>query len=133
MEWNKSGVQLDLSGFYQEGVGTALMFTDGLGVDYAGDRRASYGYLLQLQWMPKDSKWKFGASYGDTDLERSGDDVDNGNDFLMKYNTATVGAVTYLWTRSFRSVFEYTYGDSEAYDGTKITSSQGALGVMLFF
>ncbi len=133
MEWNKNGVQLDLSGFYQEGVGTALMFTDGLGVDYAGDRRVSYGYLLQLQWMPKDSKWKFGASYGDTDLERSGDDVDNRNDFLMKYNTATVGAVTYLWTRSFRSVLEYTYGDSEAYDGTKITSSQGALGVMLFF
>jgi hypothetical protein len=133
IEWNKSGVQFDLSGFYQEGVGTAFMFTDGLGVDYAGNRRASYGYLLQLQWMPRDSKWKFGASYGDTDLERSGDDVDNENDFLMKYNTATVGAVTYLWTRSFRSVFEYTYGDSEAYDGTKITSSQGALGVMLFF
>lgn len=51
----------------------------------------------------------------------------------MKDNSAIVGAVTYMWTKSLRWVFEYTHGNSESQNGVKISSDQGALGMMLFF
>lgn len=64
VEWNRGGLQADLSGFTQEGVGSTLMFDDGLGVDVAGNGRSAYGLLAQLQYAFRDTKWKVGASYG---------------------------------------------------------------------
>ena len=52
---------------------------------------------------------------------------------FVKYNSAIVASGTYMWTKSLRWVLEYTYGSSASWDGVKITSNQGALGMMLFF
>src|SRR5262249_16598755 len=137
VEWNRGGLQLDGSGFWQSGVGTTLMFDDGLATDDAGNMRKSYGILLQAQYMFKDSKWKVGASYGlnhldETSFDTSPSSCDGPCDFV-KYNSALVLSGTYMWTKSLRWVLEYTYGASASWDDVKITSNQGALGMMLFF
>jgi hypothetical protein len=138
VEWNGGGGwQADLSGFTQKGVGTTLMFDDGLAVDAAGKGRSSYGYLLQLQYAMKNNMWKFGASYGLNHLSQTSNDTDgnacDGDCPFVKTNSSIVAAVTYMFTKSLRGVFEYTYGSSEQQDGDKITSSQAASGLMLFF
>jgi len=138
VEWNGGGGwQLDGSGFYQSGVGTTLMFDDGLATDDAGNMRNSYGFLLQAQYMLKSAKWKFGASYGmnhlsETSFDTSPSSCDGPCDFV-KDNSAIVASATYMWTKSLRWVFEYTYGSSAAWDDVKITSNQLAVGMMLFF
>jgi hypothetical protein len=138
VEWNGGGgFQVDGSGFWQSGVGTTLMFDDGSATDGEGGMRTSYGYLLQVQYMFKDSKWKVGASYGlnhldETSFDTSPAECDGPCDFV-KYNSAIVASGTYMWTKSLRWVLEYTYGSSASWDGVKITSNQGALGMMLFF
>jgi len=136
VEWNGAGgLQLDGSGFYQAGVGSTLMFTDGLAIDATGELRTSYGYLLQAQYQMKDSKWLFGASYGLNHLSQTSDDkpANSNIDFIMKDNSSIVGAATYKYTKSLRAVLEYTYGSSAAYNNNKSTSSGVAAGLMLFF
>jgi hypothetical protein len=136
VEWNGGGGwQADLSGFTQKGVGTTLMFDDGLAVDVAGNGRSAYGYLLQLQYAFKDNKWKAGASYGLNHLSQTSDDSDycDTECNFVKTNSSIVGSVTYMWTKSLRWVFEYTHGNSESQDGVKMSSEQGAVGMMLFF
>ena len=51
----------------------------------------------------------------------------------MKKNSAIVGSITYLWTKSLRWVGEYTYTKAQAQTGEKATANQGAIGMMLFF
>lgn len=136
VEYNMSAWQFDGSGFWQEGVGTTLMFDDGSATDDAGGARQSYGYLLQVQYLIS-TKWKVGASYGlnhldETSFDTSPASCDGACDFV-KYNSAIVASGTYMWTKSLRWVIEYTYGSSAAWDGVKITSNQGAIGMMLFF
>jgi len=138
VEWNGGGgFQLDGSGFYQSGVGTTLMFDDGSATDDAGNMRHSYGILLQAQYMFPSSKWKVGASYGLNHLDETSFDTSpsscDGPCSFVKYNSAIVASGTYMWTKSLRWVLEYTYGSSASWDGVKITSNQGALGMMLFF
>jgi len=137
VEWNGGGFQVDGSGFWQSGVGMTLMFDDGSATDPAGNMRKSYGFLLQGQYMFKSAKWKVGASYGVNHLDETSYDTsplacDGPCDFV-KYNSALVLSGTYMWTKSLRWVLEYTYGNSASWDGVKITSNQGALGMMLFF
>jgi len=136
VEWaNGGGLQLDGSFFYQGGVGSTLMFTDGLAIDNTGELRTSYGYLLQAQFQPKESKWLFGLSYGLNHLSQTTDDkpANSNVDYIMKDNSSIVGAITYKYTKSLRAVLEYTYGSSEAYNNNKATSSGVAAGLMLFF
>ena len=58
-------------------------------------------------------------------------DVDNAP--FVKKNSAIVGSITYLWTKSLRWVAEYTWSKAEGADGVKSTVNQGAVGMMLFF
>ena len=137
VEWNRGAFQVDGSGFWQSGVGMTLMFDDGSATDAVGNPRTSYGVLLQGQYMFKSAKWKIGASYGlnhldETSYDTSPSSCDGPCDFV-KYNSAFVLSGTYMWTKSLRWVVEYTYGASASWDDVKITSNQGALGMMLFF
>jgi hypothetical protein len=136
-----SGLSLVGSGFYGKGIGTFLMFdSDAPGfsaeVDSNGDLRSSYGFIGQAEFQPMGSKWKLGASYGENDLQQtSTDDADFGTDAapFVKKNSAIVGSISYLWTKSLRWVAEYTYTKAQAHDGTESTANQGAVGMMLFF
>jgi hypothetical protein len=132
-EWaSESGIQADLSGFYQSGVGSTLMFDDNLAVDALGDARTSYGYLAQLMFQARDSKWKFGASYGDNHVDQTSDDKLGINN-NMKDNSDITVAATYMYTKSFRGVFELDFGSGKAWDDTKVSSTTVAAGLMLFF
>jgi len=140
------GIQVDLarglelvgSGYYGQGVGTTLMFS-GLSVDANNNKRNSTGYIGQLQWQPGGtSKWKIGASYGNsrvslTDTDKNAIGSGNLSNDNAVSNSSFVGALTYMWTKSLRWVFEYTYVTSESFDGSKATANQGATGLMLFF
>jgi len=131
-----SGLSLVGSGFYGKGIGSVLMFDSGNEVDNAGELRNSYGFIGQAEYQPVGTQWKFGASYGENDLKQTDqDDSDFGSDAapFLKKNSAIVGSITYLWTKSLRWVAEYTYAKAESHDGIKATSNQGALGMMLFF
>jgi hypothetical protein len=133
-EWNKDGWQADLSGFYADGVGTAVMFDNiPSATDATGAMRTSYGGLLQLQYTFNGSKWKAGASYGLNYLQATDDDVATSSSFLIRNASSVVASGTYMWTKSLRWVFEYTYGNMEAYSGLRATSNQVAAGMMLFF
>lgn len=130
-----SGLSLVGSGFYGKGIGSVLMFDSGNEVDRVGELRTSYGFIGQAEYQPVGTQWKFGASYGENDLKQT--DQDNTDCDIscgfVKKNSAIVGSVTYLWTKSLRWVAEYTYAKAESQDGVKATSNQGALGMMLFF
>jgi len=129
------GLSLVGSGFYGKGIGTVLMFDSGNEVDDNGDLRTSYGFIGQAEFQPMGTKWKFGASYGENDLKQTDTDTDDceGDCFFMKKNSAIVGSITYLWTKSLRWVAEYTYTKGTAQTGEKATANQGAVGMMLFF
>lgn len=136
------GLSLVGSGFYGKGIGTFLMFdSPGAGpiniqTDSQGELRSSYGFIGQAEFQPMGTKWKFGASYGENDLQQTtADDDEFGSDQapFVKKNEAIVGSISYLWTKSLRWVFEYTYTKSQAHDGLESTANQGAVGMMLFF
>ena len=131
-----SGLSLVGSGFYGKGIGSVLMFDSGNEVDRTGEFRNSYGFIGQAEFQPVGTQWKFGASYGENDLKQTTtDDSDFGADaapFLSK-NSAIVGSITYLWTKSLRWVAEYTYTKAKSHDGVEATANQGAIGMMLFF
>jgi hypothetical protein len=131
-----SGLSLVGSGYVGKGIGTTLMFDSGLETDIDGELRTSYGFIGQAEFQPMGTKWKFGASYGESDVKQTDADNDEfGTDDapFVKKNSAIVGSITYLWTKSLRWVAEYTYSKSEAHDGLKSTVNQGAVGMMLFF
>lgn len=131
-----SGLSLVGSGFYGKGIGSVLMFDSGDEVDGVGEFRNSYGFIGQAEFQPMGSQWKFGASYGENDLKQtSDDDATFGTDAapFVKKNSAIVGSITYLWTKSLRWVAEYTYTKAQAHDGVESTANQGAIGMMLFF
>ena len=123
-----SGLSLVGSGFYGKGIGTTLMFDSGLETDIDGDLRTSYGFIGQAEFQPMGTKWKFGASYGENDLKQTtADDDEFGTDAapFVKKNSAIVGSITYLWTKSLRWVAEYTYTKATAHDGQKSTVQSG--------
>jgi hypothetical protein len=132
-----SGLSLVGSGFYGKGIGSVLMFDSGNEVDSNGDLRTTYGFIGQAEFQPMGTQWKFGASYGENDLKQTSQDVtDVANEELnpfVKKNSAIVGSITYLWTKSLRWVAEYTYSKATSQDGSEATSNQGAVGMMLFF
>ena len=132
------GLSLVGSGFVGKGIGTVLMFDSGsnLQTDSEGELRTSYGFIGQAEFQPVGTKWKFGASYGENDLQQTdADDSDFGTDDapFVKKNSAIVGSISYLWTKSLRWVFEYTYTKAQSHSGLESTANQGAVGMMLFF
>ena len=130
-----SGLSLVGSGFYGKGIGSVLMFDSGNEVDPTGELRTSYGFIGQAEFQPMGTQWKFGASYGENDLKQTSADDDSCdiNCAFVKKNSAIVGSITYMWTKSLRWVAEYTYAKAKSQDGSEATSNQGAIGMMLFF
>ena len=130
-----SGLSLVGSGFYGKGIGSVLMFDSGNEVDGVGELRTSYGFIGQAEFQPMGTQWKFGASYGESDLKQTSDDdaTCDVNCPFVKKNSSIVGSITYLWTKSLRWVAEYTYSKAKSQDGSEATSNQGAVGMMLFF
>jgi hypothetical protein len=130
-----SGLSLVGSGFYGKGIGSVLMFDSGNEVDPTGELRTSYGFIGQAEFQPMGTQWKFGASYGENDLKQTSADDDSCdiNCAFVKKNSAIVGSITYMWTKSLRWVAEYTYAKAKSQDGSEATSNQGAVGMMLFF
>jgi hypothetical protein len=141
------GLSVHGSGFYANGMGFLLQgdgivggvnFNNGgtgvANADGKASGRASFGYIAQATFAPKDSKWMFGASYGENHLKRNDDDTAaDGTDSEILKERAIVGQITFKWTKSLRWVAEFT-NTSTYGDGAKTsTGNQGSLGMMLFY
>jgi hypothetical protein len=140
------GLALHASGFYANGMGFLLQGdgivgggnfdNGGTGTPVAGKAsgRNSIGYIGQATFSPKDSKWMFGASFGENHLKQNDDDkAASGSTEEILKETAIVGQITFKWTKSLRWVAEYT--NTSAHNlGVKVsTGNQGSIGMMLFY
>ena len=133
------GVKFDIgqlsivgSGYYDEGVGTTLMFTTTAGFDATGQGRKSFGYIGQIQFKI-DPKWTVGASLGASNLLLTDNDRLTDNLGLLKDNLDGSAMITYQWTKSLRFVGEYDYIESVNYAFQSNKVNQLAAGFMLFF
>jgi hypothetical protein len=96
--------------------------------------RNSIGYIGQATFSPKDSKWMFGASFGENHLKQNDDDkAASGSTEEVLKETAIVGQITFKWTKSLRWVAEYTNTSAHTLGVKVSTGNQGSIGMMLFY
>jgi len=129
------GVKLDIQGFEAvvyayagKGLGTTGFFI--LATSDNGLTRRSDGGYVQATY--KWNKWKFGASYGLSELKLADGEVAFGNQ-LVKRNSSGVGGVYYSLTKSITLVGEFIDSKSQAWGGNSATEKDLALGGILFF
>jgi hypothetical protein len=120
---------LGLTGYYYGGEGTGTTFLLADGYSRNGMKRdVDGGYVQATYVLP--TKTKVGVSWGESNLDRAGDDAVNK---LVKTNEMwTVGAYHPL-TKSVNLVAEYNHTEAEAQDGTKGKAYGLSLGGILFF
>jgi hypothetical protein len=142
-----SSISVMGSGFYTSGMGWLLQgdgIVGGGNFDNGGvgtpdnsgvqNARNSYGFIGQVMFSPKDSKWMFGGSYGANFLKQNDEDKNaSGNSKTLQKTQAFVGQITYKWTKSLRWVAEYGNISNYAFEDKQTQTSQGSLGMMLFF
>jgi hypothetical protein len=122
------------SGYYGQGLGTTLLFTNGASpaavTGGSDDLRKSYGGIGQVTITPANSKLTIGGSWGISILENA----DTEPDFKTK-NWLASGGVYYQATKSLKAVGEFNYAvtsdDDDATEDNK--SIAPAFGLMLFF
>jgi predicted porin len=129
------GVKLDIQGFEAvvyayagKGLGTTGFFI--LATSDSGLTRRSDGGYVQATY--KWNKWKFGASYGLSELKLADGEVAFGNQ-LVKRNSSGVGGVYYSLTKSITLVGEFIDSKSQAWGGNSATEKDLAVGGILFF
>jgi len=120
---------LGLTGYYYGGEGTGTTFLLADGYSRNGMKRdVDGGYVQATYVLP--TKTKVGVSWGESNLDRAGNDAVNK---LVKTNEMwTVGAYHPL-TKSVNLVAEYNHTEAEAQDGTKGKAYGLSLGGILFF
>ena len=130
------GVKLDAGGFeavlygyYGKGLGTTGFFI--LATTDTGQTRKSDGGYLQATY--KLDKWKFGLSYGLSELKLGDGDGPAAGSLLVKRNGSAVGGVYYSLTKSITLVGEIIDSKSQAWNGNSATEKDLALGGILFF
>jgi predicted porin len=129
------GVKLDIGGFEAvlygytgKGIGTTGFFI--LATSATGETRKSDGGYIQATY--KWDKFKFGLSYGESDLKLADGEFSAGN-LLVKRNASAVGGVYYSLTKSITLVGEIVDTKSQAWGGNSATEKDLALGGILFF
>jgi predicted porin len=136
------GVKLDIAGFEAvvygyagKGVGTTGLFI--LATSDDGQTRRSDGGYIQGTY--KLDKWKFGLSYGMSELKLADGEIALGND-LVKRNSSGVAGVYYSLTKSITLVGEFIDTKSQAWGSTSVNVSSNsatekdlALGGIFFF
>jgi predicted porin len=136
------GVKLDAAGFEAvlygytgKGIGTTGFFI--LATDAQGQTRKSDGGYIQATY--KWDKFKFGLSYGESDLKLANGEIQVGNN-LVKRNASAVAGVYYSLTKSITLVGELVDSKSTAWGSTVVGSTANsatekdlAIGGILFF
>jgi hypothetical protein len=125
------------SGFYGKGIGTTLMFNQGVcsggtcGANGGDDLRKSYGFIGQVTFTPANSKVTVAGSYGSNFLKAS--ETEGGEGKIE--NTLISGGIYLQATKSLKVVGEVNYAmGKDDIDATEDnTSFAPAFGLMLFF
>lgn len=102
-----------------------LLDTDALGNPHGSD-----GFYVQ--GLATFGKVSLGASYGESNLDRTAFEIAAGNTLVSK-NSSYVGQVRYGLTSWVTLLAEYTKAKSEAHGGNEADSDSIALGAILFF
>jgi len=118
-----------LTGYYYsgEGTGTTFLLSDAYSVN-GRKRDVDGGYVQATYVLP--TKTKIGASWGQSNLDRAGNDTANA---LVKSNEMWTVGVYHPLTKSVNLVAEYNATESEAQSGATGKARGVSLGGILFF
>jgi len=111
-----------------KGLGTTVLNL--LDTDARGNPRGSDGFYVQ--GLATFGKVSLGASYGESNLDRTAFEIAAGNTLVRK-NSSYVGQVRYGLTDWVTLIGEYTRTNSKAHGGNEAESSSIAAGAILFF
>jgi hypothetical protein len=111
-----------------KGLGTTVLNL--LDTDANGNPRGSDGFYVQ--GLATFGKVSLGASYGESNLDRTAFELAAGNTLVRK-NSSYVGQVRYGLTSWVTLLGEYTHAMSKAHGGNEADSDSIALGAILFF
>lgn len=111
-----------------KGLGTTVLNL--LDTDANGNPRGSDGFYVQ--GLATFGKISVGASYGESNLDRTAFELAAGNTLVSK-NSSYVGQVRYGLTDWVTLLAEYTRTKSEAHGGNEAESDSIAVGAILFF
>ena len=111
-----------------KGLGTTVLNL--LDTDARGNPRGSDGFYVQ--GLATFGKVSLGASYGESNLDRTAFEIAAGNTLVRK-NSSYVGQVRYGLTDWVTLIGEYTRANSKAHGGNEAESSSIAAGAILFF
>ena len=132
------GIDLLASGYYGEGLGMLSAQDGDLGttgltsVDFAGNERTHWGFLVQATYM-LTPEIKIGANYGQTRMDLTDSDK-AGTPFVLKEKQeAAVAMVAYNLNKFTQIVSEYTYGQDTWHDGATQHSHTVSLGTMFYW
>jgi hypothetical protein len=120
----------DLTGYYftGEGTGATIMLRDAYSTNgFARD--VDGGYVQAKYTLP--TKTVAGISWGQSNLDRAGNDSATGN--LLKTNEMTTVGLYHPLTKSVNLVAEYSHVTSENQAGGENKNNAGSLGAILFF
>lgn len=111
-----------------KGLGTTVLNL--LDTDARGNPRGSDGFYVQ--GLATFGKVSLGASYGESNLDRTAFEIAAGNTLVRK-NSSYVGQFRYGLTEWVTLIGEYTRATSKAHGGNEAESSSIAAGAILFF
>jgi len=111
-----------------KGLGTTVLNL--LDTDARGNPRSSDGFYVQ--GLATFGKISVGASYGESNLDRTAFEIAAGNTLVRK-NSSYVGQVRYGLTEWVTLLGEYTHAMSKAHGGNEAESDSIAVGAILFF
>jgi predicted porin len=124
---------LEAVGYYYDGEGvgtTAIGFNAAAIIGGSVEERDSDGWYAQLTWKIPNTRFKLGASFGESNLDRaSGEPVSA----LVEKNESWVLGVYYGLTKSLNLVAEYINTEAEAHNGVENKDDAIAIGAILFF
>jgi predicted porin len=122
---------LELVGYYYkgEGIGSAGFLFDA--VDAAGNPRDSDGMYAQATFKLPGPGTKFGASWGESNLDRGPADLVTTS--LFETNESVVLGVYHPLTSALQLVLEYTQTEATAHNGNQAEEKAIALGAILSF
>jgi len=127
-----------LTGYYYagQGIGTTIQFRDGYSLattnaanDTVRSRDSDGGYVQATYILP--TKTKVGISWGQSNLDRSGNDLATST--LVKKNEMTTAGIYHPITKHLNLVAEYSYVTAENQAGAENKNNIGSLGAILFF
>lgn len=112
-----------------EGIGTTDFLFDA--VDSTGNTRDSDGGYLQATYKLPGAGTKFGASWGESNLDRGPGDPATST--LVETNESIIFGVYHPLTPSLNLVVEYTNTEATAHNGNEAEESSIAIGAILFY